>query len=648
MFKGLHRFSIAVVTALVALSLVAGCSTKPAPKDEPKTTPPAAAKAVEKEAPALAALVKEGKLPKLEERLPKEPLVVKAEKVGVYGGNWRMGLRGRSDTAVYTRIIAYEYLVRFDPEWKSVIPNLATKWEMSADAKSWTFTLREGVKWSDGKPFTADDIVFFMEQVAASKDIYPVPPGWLVVGGKLPKVTKVDNYKVKFDFDQPYGMFLQTAAQVDKWVHAPAHYLKQWLNTPENKQRIDDEIKKLGLKDFKALWELKSSAWDNPELPTVHAWVVKVPLGAGTKVSFERNPYYWKVDTEGKQLPYIDTVSNDIFEDTNAIVLKALNGEIDMQDRHINTLQNKSIFFDGQAKGNFRIYDWVSTPSNTMGIHLNLTHENLELRKVFGDKNFRIALSHAIDRKKIIDTIFVSQGEPNQVAPVKGSVYYDEQFAKQYTEFDVAKANQMLDQILPKKDSAGFRLLPSGKRLQVNLEIANGVQAYFVDVAEMVKKNWAAVGVEMLVKPEDRTLFYDRKKANQHDAGVWVGSGGLDVVQSPRNYYPDSDEAIYGTAWYYWLNSGGKQGVEPPADVKKQHDLIQQMKATGDAAKQEQFMREVLKIAKDNFWVIGIGTPVKGFGIVKNDMQNVPKAMTDAWVFPSPGPYNPAAFFFKK
>jgi len=643
---GTRRRFTAFVAVLSLIAVLAAACTSTKPKTAEPTTPPPAKEAIAKEAPMLAKLVADGKLPKVEDRLPKEPLVVKpVDKIGTYGGSWRNTMRGRGDVAWFNRTVGYELYFRYSPDWKSIEPNVMTKWEASPDSKTFTFTIREGLKWSDGKPFTADDIVFWYEDVLMNKTLTPTIPAYLNTGGPV-KVSKVNDRTVRFELATPDGLFIERLTiPRDSECYKPAHYLKQ-LHPKYNQAKVDEDMKKRGISDIVAWWAAINSPWENPDLPTLQAWIVKTPLGVGSKVIFERNPYYWKVDPNGSQLPYLDTFETEVHEDVNTMVLKGLNGEIDFQDRTIATAQNKAVFTDGQKKGNYHLVEEIPSNMNMFVLQLNLNHKDPVLRQIFQDKRFRIALSHAIDRKAIIDTVYVGQGQPWQAAPRPESPFYNEQMAKQYTELDVARANKLLDEMgLTKKDSRGMRLRPDGKPLVINLEVATSGGEGWVESAELVRKHWAAVGIEMVVKTEDRTLFYNRKKANDHDAVVWNGDGGLEVVLECRYWFPFSAESNWATTWSTWYITGGKQGEEPSAPAKKQIQIYRELMATADTAAQTAKMKEILKIAQEEFWVIGTVLGANQYAIVRNDFFNVPAKLYFANLYPTPAPTNTATYF---
>jgi peptide/nickel transport system substrate-binding protein len=595
----------------------------------------------------------------LDQRLPENPQVVAGvDGIGKYGGTWRMGMTAGTDDVSFYRIVGYESLVRWNPEWTDIVPDAAEKWDASADAKEYTFYLRKGMKWSDGQPFTADDILFWWEDVELNTELTAAPPSWMVAGDEPGKVIKVDDYTIKFTFAQPNGLFLSKLAGPDSRaiLACPKHFAQQYHAKYQDKAKLEQMMKDGGYTTWRDMFIAQVTQSDGGGYgqysvagrPTMYAWMVEQPIsGSATQVVFVRNPYYWKVDPEGQQYPYVDRLVYTIFQDTAAMLLKATNGEIDFQMRHFNSLANKAVLYDNMTKGNYKFFDLVAANSNTIVYHLNLTHKNPTLRAIFQNKDFRIGLSYAINRQEIIDTVYMGQGEPAQPAPVPGNPLYNEQLAKQYTEYDVAKANEYLDKVLPKKDANGMRLLPDGKPFSFVIEISNSFKEQ-VDAGNMVAKYWQAVGVNAQAKPEDRSLMYQRKNMNDLDAMTWGGEAGMGTILDPRNFFPYSNEAAWGVAWANWYNGGRDANAEePPAEIKKMMDLYDQAKATASVEGQNKIMAELLQLAADYFPCIGISTAPMSYGIVKNTMGNAPKKLVNSWPYPTPAPANMFTLFFK-
>lgn len=609
-----------------------------------------------KEAPQLAELVAAGSLPPVNERLPGNPLVVEpVETIGKYGGTWRTAVLGGADQHVFQRYVGYDHLVRWAPEWDEVIPSVASAFEISADNRTYTFTLRPGMRWSDGEPLTADDFMFYVNDVT----LHPVIGGQ---GNNPYAAEKIDDYTFSVTFERPNGLFMQQelCGLNSAWTQNPKHYLSQFHET-YNTTNLDQLVADAGAADWAELFRTRggiipgspvNALWTNPDLPRLHAWTMVEPYGVGTRVTFERNPYYYAVDTEGNQLPYIDGLHYDVTEDLQVLLLKALNGELDMHMRHFCTSRNKPVIAEALETAQLEFFDANPSIMNTDIYMLNMTHKNPALREIFQNKDFRIGLSHAINRQQVIDVVYVSQGEPWQAAPKVETPYYNETLAKQYTEYNVDLANEFLDKVLPEKDGDGWRLRPDGQRLTFVVEIAaTGEFPEMVDTGVLVIEDWRAVGIDVQMLSEDRSLFVARADANDHDAAVWPGGSGLqDALLNPYNYmaFPGMR---FGVPWVYWWTEQAEpkaEPEEPPAAIKAQQDLYDQIRATSDTDEQTRLLNDILTIAQEQFWVIGIALPAPGYGIHKTYFRNVPALVPEASVYPTPGPSTPSQFFFDR
>lgn len=628
-----------------------------APTDEPEE--PGSPVVTYTESPLLAEEVSAGELPSLEERLPEKPLVVEPlDSVGQYGGNWRMGMLAGGDDVSFFRIISYEPLVRWNPEWTNIIPNLAESWDVNDEATEYTFYLRKGVKWSDGVPFTADDIVFWWEDVEMNTELAPSPPSFMVVDGEPGTVIKVDDYTVKFSFSAPNGLFLQNVASANgrSMMNFPKHFSQQYHADYLDEAALAELVEEGGFTNWRDMFIAQVGQADGggygqysvADRPTLYAWVVKEPIsGSATQVVFERNPYYWKVDPDGQQYPYIDQLTYEVFQDATGMVLKATNGEIDFQMRHFNTLANKAVLFDNKENGDYDFFDLISASSNSVVLHLNLTHKDEAMREIFQNKDFRIGLSYAINRQEIIDTVYLGQSTPSQPAPLAGTPFYNEQLATQYIEYDVDKANEYLDKVLPDKDADGMRLRLDGEPLVFVLEVSNSLEDQ-VDAATMIAGYWQAVGISVEAKPEDRALMYQRKDSNDLDAMIWGGEGGLGPILDPRNFFPYSTESAFAMAWANWYQGVEDSSIseEPPEEVKEIMALFDEVKAMPTFDEQVARMNELLQKSADYFFCMGVGTAPMSYGIAKLNVANVPESIYNAWQYPTPAPVNTFTFYF--
>lgn len=602
------------------------------------------------EAPALAAQVAAGELPPVEERLPENPLVIPVvERIGEYGGEWRSGMLGPSDQHSVTRTILYEPLVRWDPEWTGVVPNLAESWEFNEDGSEFTFHLREGVKWSDGTLFTSADILFWFEDIINNEELSPGgQPSWLRVQGQDATMSAPDPYTIVFSFAGPNGLFLQRLATFDglAMVNVQAEYARQWhidYNEQANELASQED-----LPSWVELFQSRINArLQNPDLPTLTGWRLVTPLGTGQRVVFERNPFYWKVDEAGNQLPYIDRVIYPIIEDREVLLLNVMSGEVDMISRHVPTTENRSVLFDHMEQGDYQFYDAILAFANTTAIFLNLTHPDPVLREIFNNKLFRQALSVGINRQEIIDVLYVGQGEPHQAAPRPESEFYDETFAKQFTEYDPEQAAAWLDEAGYTMGPDGRRLGPDGEPIVFAIDASTG-QGTGADALEMIVDYWRELGLDVNFRILERSLFDLRRDNNEHDAQVFVGVGGLDVVLRPSLYFPFDGESRQAVAWRYWFNNpDDARAEEPPAEIRRQMELYRQLQANPDPAVQAELMQEILEIAQEGFYVMGISLEPASYGIVKNNFHNVPDTMFEAWTLLSPAQTAPEQYFIE-
>ena len=370
--------------------------------------------------------------------------------------------------------------------------------------------------------------------------------------------------------------------------------------------------------------------------------------GGATRVVVKRNPYFWQVDTEGNQLPYLDGITFPIYQNAEALLLDVLAGKIDMQERRINSLPNKPTLSQNMKTGGYHLMELVSADSQQCQIYLNLTHKDPAIRKMFADKDFRIALSLGIDRAEIIDLVYLGQSESWQTGPRPDHPWYFEKLSRQYTDFDPDKANAMLDALgYDKKDGAGFRLRPDGEKIFIVIDVTP-VNPDWVDTLDLIKKHWANIGIDVKINTIERALFFSRIDANNHDASVWTGGGGLDPMFIPNEvfaFHPHGSR--YAIPWAQWYVSGGKEGEEPPESQKERMKLYDQAKATADDAKRGELMHRVFELAADAFETIGVCLSVSTFGTCKDNFINVPKREPDSWTYPNPAPSLPQQYFFE-
>jgi peptide/nickel transport system substrate-binding protein len=610
-----------------------------------------------KEAASVSELVRAGKLPAIEARLPENPLVVPVvERVGDYGGTWRRAFLGPADANNYIRVV-YDALFRFSPDGAKIEPKIAAGAEASADFKIWTINLRKGSRWSDGAPFGADDILFWYNDVLLNKELTPTLPGWIRnPDGSAAKVEKVSDTEVRFTYSAPATLFLTAVANQDGAdrtfaMFLPAHYLKKFHPSHAAKADIDKAAAAAGFKTWTELFANRNAPPENPERPTMAAWA-PISRASDPVFTLRRNPYYVGVDTAGNQLPYIDEVRFTFFADVQALNLAAIAGNFDMQARHIN-MTNYPVLKEQEKKGKYRVITWPTFGGADAVIAINQTYTaDPVMGKVMATKDFRVALSLAINRDQIKESVFLGLGEARQGVPAPWHPYFPgAEWAQKYTEFKRDEANKLLDGIgLTKKDAQGIRLLSNGKPATIEISVVPAFGAW-PDVALLVGKDWEAVGIKTIVQIRERALHFKMGENNELMSEIWnedtsafpyTGNAKVD----PRN----APILTMGPLWRRWYATNGKDGMEPPPEMKRIVEIIDKARTVGPE-EQVKLSQELYRNWAENVYEIGtIGlTPmVQGVVVVGAKFRNVPTILGNDWPLRSPGNARSEQFFFAK
>ncbi len=620
------------------------------------------------EAPMLTEMVKAGKLPPVAERVPQEPLVLKPlNEVGKYGGTWRRGFTGPGDVENGNRINASDKLLFWDYTGSKIVPSVAKGWKMADDGKSFTLFLRKGMRWSDGEPFTADDFLFWFEDLYSDKHIVPTPIADMAPQGKPGRVVKVDETTVRFEFDVPYFLFEemmagdtligggQSVRQSQKFTfgaYSPGHYLKQFLPKYSSEDEVNAKAKAAGYENWVQHLHFKKDWSLNPEVPTLGPWRTVKPINTPIWV-LERNPFYYIVDTDGNQLPYIDRVQLTLAEDLEVLNLRAISGEYDEQARHID-LGKLPVILDNQKKGNYTLHlDLAYNGADTV-LQINQSFKaDPEIRKWLTNTDFRRALSLGVDRDQLNQTFWLGIGTPGSTVPAESMPQNPgPEWRKKWSIHDPKQANEILDKIgLSKKDGEGYRLrTDNGERLRIQIQ---AVQAFlpWPKQSEMIADQWRKIGIQAEVKELERNLAMTRVRNNEHHIMVWTNGGTELLYLFPRHAIPvDPTEAYMGPEYAVWFASNGAQGTKPDdPELLKIYDLFREASGLKQEGRNDN-AKEIWKILVEQQY--GIGTvgqspALMGVRIVSNKLGNIASRVCIAQHCRVPGGSHPETWYYK-
>ena len=569
--------------------------------------------------------VKAGKLPPVEQRLPEEPLIVLPyNECGVYGGTLnglaRAPESGTSDILSWRQV----GLVRVADDFKTIVPNVARSWKWADDYKSIIFELRKGHKWSDGQPFTADDVVFFFEDIVKNKEM---SPDTTVEWGVNPTAEKIDDTHVKVSFDEPFPGLLSYIATSGSYftTFAPKHHFAQYL--PKYNPKADEEAKAAGFENWIKAFDTYYDKWKDAEaltahaltVPTLESHIIEVEPDTQHRV-FKANPYYFKVDSSGQQLPYIDH-HYERFLNVDLQMLSILNGEADYKAQGLG-LPEYPTLKDKEASGKYTVR--MAAGSVGPALAFNITHNDQKLRSVYSDLRFRQAISYAINRAEINDVLYFGMGKASQALPAQVS-FTTEADANYMIEYDVEKANALLDEMGMKKGDDGMRTYPDGSPFTILWEYST--QMASPEFVKLVSDYFKAVGLNVNSKELTSAATRENAKAETSDINMeWDVPYEPTLVADITLYTPYYSEIspLFGVKWKQWSISNGASGEEPPAWARRMFEIAKEWKTVVPGS--DRYMelgKELVKLNLENMTIIGtIGELPKPI-IVSNRLHNV-------------------------
>ncbi|SEG10218.1 ABC transporter substrate-binding protein [Marinobacterium lutimaris] len=606
-------------------------------------------------------------LPALANRIPQEPLVVVPySEVGRYGGVLD-GISKATESGTSDLLsVRHVNLLRFSDDLSTVVPNVARSWSWNDDYTELTLKLREGHKWSDGAPFTAEDIVFWYNNLILDKNVIAEPNARFLSDGKPMKVEAVDDTTVRFTLNLPKpgmtSMFASDYAQ----PFQPKHLIGKFH--PEVNPDADKLAQSLGFENgYEAVkFYYGQSDWKDVPTPLLKdAAKAKALVDAGftaTAPTLEShivvedtlegrrlvaNPYFFQVDTAGNQLPYINEISEVYIGDEDIQSAKMIAGEIDYKTQAVN-LTSAPVLLENKEKGGYQVALRPTIGMTTFSF--NLTEKDAEKREVFNDVNFRRAMSVAINRDQINEVAYFGLGKPAQYTAFDADTapFVTDEVKSAWTEFDTANAAELLDAAgVIDKDGDGLRDLPSGAKFELDIQYTT--QGVATKVVEMVAANWTDVGVKTSIKEVTSDEYRNSQTANDLEVSVWnMGKPQFSLATDPAWMLPPYGtffELRTGMEWGQYLSSNGAEGTKPPQTVYEMQKLAEQFGTLELGSEESQKVGlEIAKRTVDDLFIIGTVKAVSPI-YYNNKLKNFNVQKTASADYYWDYPYQPKQWF---
>jgi peptide/nickel transport system substrate-binding protein len=618
------------------------------------------------EAPALAELVRQGRLPPIHERIGQDPLVIQPlHEIGRYGGTLRRAFIGPSDFWGATRFTTGpDSLLYWDYEWKNVIPNIARAFETSPDSRTLTISLRRGMRWSDGAPFTADDIMFWYTDMYRDSRVVASPSGILQFDGRNVVIEKVDDVTVQFISPKPYPLLPELLAGYNAVTGpslygrtgmggvAPKHYLSQFHPKYSSEEKVSRAAREAGFVSW-TLWLKHQNDWAfNKDLPVLSPWKMVSPINSRT-FAMERNPYSIWVDSSGNQLPYIDRVSHVFCARPEIVALKAFAGSLDFQDRHLDVVK-LPVLLSNRKRSDYDVFLDPAAGAD-FAVAMNIGYrEDAEIGSLLRTTAFRRGLSLGLDRNAFNETFMLGLGTPAAAVPVPDNKYFPgPEWMHKWATYDVAQANLLLDSCgLTHRDAAGYRVRRDGKGRLTLVYDALVSNVDYAAIGEMMREQWRDIGIDLDVKVIESTLWMPRAQSGAVQLTA-VPTGGEDPMGQPDYLFPFSPtgaNAVMGIEYVHWFQSNGQRGEEPPPKMRQMMELWRSARSL-PPEERVRIGKEIIKIHVDEVFSIGIltgGLSFYGIHVAKKNLGNVPRRMVNTLNIRNPLNSLPMTFFYKK
>ncbi len=603
------------------------------------------------ETPMLRESVQNGELAPVVARIPAQPMVVTFAgefEPGRHGGQLRL-LMGKQKDIRQLVIYGYARLVGYTTDLE-LQPDILESLEV-VENRIFTLHLRKGHQWSDGQPFTSEDFRYYWEDVANNAEL---SRGGLVhellVDGEAPIVEFLDLHTVRYSWSQPNPYFLPALAGARPlYIYKPAHYLRQFHKNYQSEARIAELIKQYSARNWMGVHVNKDRPYKatNPDLPTLQPWV-NTTYPPSDRFIFKRNPFYHRIDINGRQLPYIDSIAINIASG-KLVPAKTGADESDLQARYLR-MDNYTFLRQAALRNNFNVRLWKTSRGAHIALFPNLNTNDETLRKLMREKRFRRALSLAIHRHEINQVVYFGLVLESNNTVLPESPLFRPRYQKSFTEFDLVQANALLDELgLTERDSRGVRLMADGRPLEILIQTA-GESTEQTDVLELIHDSWLQAGIKLYSVPSTREVFRNRIFSGDAVMSIWSGlANALPTADSsPADLAPTTQYQYQWPKWGLYYESSARSGeMSDDSFVIELSKLNDQWRHTTSKSGREKIWHRMLQIHSEQLFTIGIISGVRHPVVVNNYLHNVPvKGFYDIRPGAYFGIYKPDTFWF--
>ena len=580
------------------------------------------------ETPELVSQVNSGELPPVQQRIPETPQLVEFHgdfSAGSHGGELRL-LMGKQKDIRQIVIYGYARLVGYNTGLQ-LVADILEDFEV-VEGRIFTLYLRKGHRWSDGHAFTSEDFRYYWEDIANDPELSKGgPPKTLLVDGEAPLVEFIDDYTVRYSWTKTNPYFIPAlAAPRPLYIYKPAHYLKQFHRRYQSEERIAELVEENNARNWMSVHVNRDRPYKatNPDLPTLQPWYNSTYPPSGRFI-FKRNPFYHRIDENGRQLPYINRVAINIASG-KLIPAKTGADESDLQARYLR-MDNYTFLKQAEKINPFEVRLWKIGKGAQVALLPNQNSNDAVFKNLIRDRRFRRALSLAINRHEINQVVYFGLAREGNNTVLPDSPLYKPEYQHKWAQFDLAQANALLDELgLLERDARGVRIMADGRPLEIMVQTA-GESTEYTDILELVHDSWMQAGIKLYSIPSTREVFRNRIFAGDAVMSIWSGlENALPTAHSsPYELAPTAKHQYQWPKWGQYYESSGQSGEQPQTpEAQELVELVKQWRRSADYDSRMNIWQRMLEIHSEEIFSIGIVNSVQHPVVVNRHLRNVP------------------------